>query len=248
MIGGGFYIKAKKTQHSEIMHAPPHVREIWDWLLMNANFKDSKKGGLVVKRGQILTSYKEIQEALHWKVGYRKMKYSRSQIETATKWYMNRTMITTAKTTRGFIITILNYDKYQDIKNYENHNESDNETDNETTPYISRKNIKNKRNKHTSDFAEIYAHYVHVVQPLRKTKRRCLSNLKRHSKNHSFSDLKTAVENYASTLNGSEPRFRKDPANFFGVNEPYFEDYLPENFDPPGHLKPPKEFRHEFAD
>ena len=42
-IQGGYYIKARKIQESEIAHAPPHVREIWDWLLWDANWKDNGK-------------------------------------------------------------------------------------------------------------------------------------------------------------------------------------------------------------
>jgi hypothetical protein len=119
-IVGGYYLKARKIQSSWIAHAPPHVREIWDWLLMNANFRD--RGTL--KAGQIATSYNEIREGLHWMVGYRKERYTKSQCEIAMKLLTKATMITTMKTTRGLIITINNYLYYQNPQNYENHNEN----------------------------------------------------------------------------------------------------------------------------
>ena len=119
-IPGGFYIKARCIQESEIADAPPHVREIWDWFLMNANHKDYKN----LKRGQLLTTYKDIRDGLSWYIGYRKCQYSKGQCETAMKWLKNATMVTTAKTTRGMIVTVLNYDKFQNIKNYENHKET----------------------------------------------------------------------------------------------------------------------------
>lgn len=116
-IPGGFYIKARCIQQSDIATAPPHVREIWDWLIMNAAHKGSGK----IKRGQLLTSYREILDGLCWYVGYRKCTYTKSQCETAMKTMTKHAMITTTKTTRGMIITVLNYDKFQNPKNYDNH-------------------------------------------------------------------------------------------------------------------------------
>jgi hypothetical protein len=119
-IAGGYYLKARRIQESWIAHAPPHVREIWDWLLLNANWADSG----ICKRGQLLTSYKEIQEGLHWMVGWRKQRYTKNDCETSMNLLKNHTMVTTQKTTRGMFVTILNFDKYQDPKNYEAYNES----------------------------------------------------------------------------------------------------------------------------
>lgn len=118
-IKGGYYIKAKKIQESDIAHAPPHVREIWDWLLLRTNWKDTD----VCKRGELLTSYDQIRDGLHWMVGWRKMTYSKWDCEKAMKVLLKATMVATRKTTRGMFITVLNYDKYQNIENYEGHKE-----------------------------------------------------------------------------------------------------------------------------
>lgn len=123
-IPGGFYLKARQIKDSWIAHAPPHVREIWDFLLRNANHKDVKVDGTIIKRGQILTSYKEIRNELSWKVGWRVEKYSKNDCETSMNRLRNHTMIHTTKTTRGMLITILNYDKYQNPKNYELYKEA----------------------------------------------------------------------------------------------------------------------------
>jgi hypothetical protein len=122
-IPGGYYLKARKTQASWIAHAPPHVREIWDWLLMNASFEERQAGEKIIKRGQLLTSYEDIREGLHWMVGWRKERYSKWDCEKAMKALTKATMITTQKTTRGLIVTIQNYDYYQNPKNYESHTE-----------------------------------------------------------------------------------------------------------------------------
>lgn len=123
-IEGGFYIKARQTQKSWISNAPPHVREIWDWILLNANFKSNDK----IKRGQLLTTYKDIQDGLSWFVGYRKHTYKKHHCEIAMKALTRERMIATKKTTRGLIITVLNYCKYQNPKNYECYNEQYNKT------------------------------------------------------------------------------------------------------------------------
>lgn len=120
MIEGGFYLKARKIQESAIMHAPPHVREIWDWLLLKAMWKD----GDWLERGQVLTSYQEIRDGLSWRIGYRTERYSKWDCEKAMKWLTKEQMVTTAKTTRGLIITVLHYSLYQNPDNYESHNVS----------------------------------------------------------------------------------------------------------------------------
>jgi hypothetical protein len=132
-IRGGYYIKARCIQDSEIAHAPPHVREIWDWLIKEANHVETKTNGIVLKRGQTLRSYKDIQAGLSWKIGWRTKQYMKGDIETGIKWLKQRTMITTVKTTRGMIVTVCNYDTYQLPENYETDKETDKETDSEPT-------------------------------------------------------------------------------------------------------------------
>ena len=120
MIEGGYYMKARKIQESEISTAPPHVREIWDLLLMKCNYLDKDK----FKKGDCFVSYSQIQEDLSWYVGWRKHSYTRGQCETAMKWLRKKLMITTRKTTRGIIVTVCRYEYYQNAKNYENHKEN----------------------------------------------------------------------------------------------------------------------------
>ena len=123
-IPGGYYLKARKIQESKIAHSPPHIREIWDWLLKEANHKDKRYCGFIVKRGQLFRTYKEIRDGLHWMIGYRKKTYSEDQTKKAMKFLRDHLMITTAKALGGVLITIINYDLYQNPKNYESTNES----------------------------------------------------------------------------------------------------------------------------
>lgn len=126
-IKGGYYIKARCIQHSEIAHCSPCTREVWDWLLMNAQYEDQKRGDYVVKRGQVFTRYKDIREALCWYVGFAKKTYSEDAMKTAMKTLRSHSMITSTKTRGGMLITVCNYDKYQDPKSYEATSEGPNE-------------------------------------------------------------------------------------------------------------------------
>lgn len=148
VIPGGFYIKARKIEESEIAHAAPHVREIWDWLLKEANHKTLKTYGKNIERGQIFTDFSEIIEALHWREGFVKKAYKKHHVDNAMRWLRQRFMITTQKTTRGLIVTICNYDTYQNPKNYENANGYDTITTRlrQGTDTIN-KNVKNVKNE-----------------------------------------------------------------------------------------------------
>lgn len=149
MIEGGFYIKARAIQNSNISYAPPHIREIWDWLIKEANYKDAPTHGVIIKRGQCFTSYQEILDGLSWMVGARKMRYTKSQCETAMKYLTKHGMVTTARTTRGLIVTICKYDTYQVIENYETYTETGSKSfrNLSASESISKEGIKKERKK-----------------------------------------------------------------------------------------------------
>lgn len=149
-IFGGYYLKARKFNNSKIAHCVPHIREIWDWLIMNANHKPyTTKKGTTINRGQILTTYKDIQEGLHWYDGFIKKTYKKHHVDTTMRTLRAEAMVTTRKTTLGIIITICNYDIYQNPDNYKKDNGNDSAT--ATTIPLGRaiinKNVNNANNE-----------------------------------------------------------------------------------------------------
>jgi len=238
-IPGGYYLKARKIQESKIAHAPPHIREIWDWLLKEANHKDKKYCGFIVKRGQLFRTYKNIRDGLHWMIGYRKMMYNENHTKKAMKFLRENQMIVTSKELGGVLITILNYDIYQNPKNYERTNDITIERTNEEPmknhplPYTN-KNEKNET--HTKDTVLVYEFYISEISPERKSKKRALKNISKWLKKHSKEDLFQAINNY-QTICGDNPTYKKDPANFFGIKEPFHIDYIKGNFEPPREAK-----------
>ena len=88
----------------------------WEWykspissrvfihLLLTANTKDTNCKGVVIKRGQTVTGRAFLSEALGLSI---------SNVRTALKNLENSEEIKVESNTRGTIITVLNFDKYQ---------------------------------------------------------------------------------------------------------------------------------------
>jgi hypothetical protein len=121
-ISGGFILLARKVFEGLFIDKPPLWLALWVWMLCRANFKDRDK----LKRGQFVTTISEMQEAMSFNIGYRKIKPSKDQIRSAYEAFAKASMIAKTKTTRGMIITICNYDHYQNPKNYKTHTEARN--------------------------------------------------------------------------------------------------------------------------
>jgi len=113
-IEGGYVLRPRSTKHSDLAHSPPVVREIFEWLVREANHDTNK----TCTRGQCIRTYKDMQDGLHWMQGFIKRQYSKWDCERALKALRMATRIATQKTTRGLLITIVNYDFYQNPKNY----------------------------------------------------------------------------------------------------------------------------------
>jgi len=149
----GYVMLARKIQNGWIAHAAPVAREIWIWLFRNANYTDKRVNGFTIKRGQLLCKTEQIQEELSWYVGYRKKRYSRRQCEGSMKVLAKERMIERTKVPGGTLVTILNYDKYQDPKNYENTLEGTDETSHEEAlpvhPYTKKEKKEKKKEENT---------------------------------------------------------------------------------------------------
>lgn len=149
MIEGGYILLARKIVDSELMNKPPHYVKLWVWMLGRAFWKDGDQ----LKRGQFLTTISEMQEAGGYYVGARKKLLTRDEVRSCYEAFSKATMITTAKTTRGMVVTILNYDYYQNFSNYEGHGEphGENRPKATGTPHDrERRNKEGKNNKPSS--------------------------------------------------------------------------------------------------
>lgn len=121
-IPGGCVLVARKMLDSDIMNQSPLVLKLWLWFLMKANWKDRDQ----LKRGELVTTIAEMQEAMSHFSGWRKISPTPDQIRSAYGSLTHTARITTRKTTRGMVISVINYATYQDTLSYASRTESRN--------------------------------------------------------------------------------------------------------------------------
>lgn len=118
-IAGGYILVARKTLESELMEMPAHYAKAWLWLLLKASYSDGRR----LKRGQCHFTLDELAKALTSKRGYRTVQATRRVAWTVCEWFRERRMAVTTKVTRGIVLTICQYGRYQNADNYGGHNE-----------------------------------------------------------------------------------------------------------------------------
>jgi hypothetical protein len=159
-IDGGYILLARKLLDSQVMQWPSLWFKLWVWLLSKANHQPYKN----IQRGQVFTTIEEMQNICAHKVGYRLVKPSKNQIRSAYEAFTKNTMITTTKTTRGLIITICNYDYYQNPKNYEAHTEKNMEKQRKlSSPHTIYKNVKNDNNDNNKKEKKLFHEFVYLT-------------------------------------------------------------------------------------
>jgi len=164
---------------------------------MEADWNGKK---ITLKPGSMIASLDDIREMAGIEISIQNIRTALDNFENKYEFLTQQT------TTYGRLITILNWREYQ--KDGLTQQQSDEQKENAE---------------------KLYNYYIEKVQPkiISNSKRLAINNILRHSKKHSFKDLATAVKNYISTALKYDPQYRKKPSNFFGVNEPFFKDYLP---------------------
>ena len=155
-INGGATLWARQTLDSKIFCDKPHVWfKIWFYIINKVNHKDNKQ----FARGSCFMKYEWIMQ---------KTKATKSELDHAMRWFRFGKMIATAKATRGFALTVLNYNGYQTLENYKSDTKSDsksemkakqkrNESDTRNKNDNNDKNLEKdiKRERQASDINEI---------------------------------------------------------------------------------------------
>ena len=103
---GGFILIYRKIQENPIWRYPAYVH-LWLYLLLNANWKDRETiDGVKVPRGSLLTGRAKLAQDCN---------STEQSIRTALSRLESTSMITMKSTSRGTIVSVTNYDKYQAI-------------------------------------------------------------------------------------------------------------------------------------
>ena len=101
------YIKLSRKVMSWEWWKDRHVRDLWFTLLLLAVWKDCKSRGVDLKRGQLAIPQKELAE---------ESGLSRQEVRTALSKLESTGEITLEKQGRLNVITIVNYELYQGVR------------------------------------------------------------------------------------------------------------------------------------
>ena len=96
----GFTLWSRQTLESKIFYKPGDWFKIWFYIISKVNHADTE----LFKKGQGFFKYKWIAESCF---------VSEAQVEHCIRWLKSAEQIATQKTTRGVVITVLNYGDYQ---------------------------------------------------------------------------------------------------------------------------------------
>lgn len=118
------WIKAHRSLLDWEWHTDPNMVSLWMHLLVLANFEDKRWKGMVIKRGQLVTSISRLSESTG---------ISQQSLRTCLA-KLERTQEINKQTTNKFtIITILKYDSYQQCDCCENETTNKQLTNNQQT-------------------------------------------------------------------------------------------------------------------
>jgi hypothetical protein len=161
VIAGGFVLLARKTLN-RFWRRPPFHLKLWAYLLLKTSHQPIEIRGVTVQRGQLLTSLKSLCAATGYWVGGRPEKPSVPQMSRALKSFREDAMIATEPKGRKLLITVLNYEYYQDPNNY---------AGDERTQGLSARDIllakerrKRSRDEQERSLVELIEHYWSLVQ------------------------------------------------------------------------------------
>ena len=220
------YIKLYRKSKDSTVFAHEGLWKLFCLCLMKANHEGAEvmMPGLLkpikLEPGQFITGRKSLWEDYH-QLHLKKRKPRRKpapSLITVYRWLLTlqeMELLNIKSFNKYSIITITKWNRYQ---------ENEQQMNNRRTTDEHKQELNKELNK------KLYEFFVFEIGPARKSKQRTLKNIEKHLKRFSYDDLKSSILNYKSTINGTDPTYRKDPANFFGINEPYFLDFLPENF------------------
>ena len=123
--------------------------KVFIWLLLNANWEDTRYRGFEVPRGSLVIGRKKMAETLH---------LSEREIRTAISHLKSTNEVTTKATNRFTILTITNWEKYQGCEEEATNKMTTKATnkrptsDHQATTYKEIKNIRSKEMKNISEF------------------------------------------------------------------------------------------------
>lgn len=142
-IGGGYILLARNIIESQIWLKPPEYLKIWIYILFQVNFHNTKN----LPRGTGFFNFRQEKiPGVTLNQVYEFLRWAKTLHPTDLT-----TQITTQKTTRGIILKVNNYGKYQDSKNYCHQHEKQHRNQ-QTTNTIT---VKKERNNSNTSYINV---------------------------------------------------------------------------------------------
>lgn len=124
----GYILDHRQELESDVWKMPPLYHRLWQWLKYTVNHADNEipmRDGtrMLIKRGQHLTSVRDIAEAISWYEGRKKKVPNPKTIAAILKFFISNEMISIerGKGNREYtLITLINYDKFQPVRDQGN--------------------------------------------------------------------------------------------------------------------------------
>jgi hypothetical protein len=143
-IPGGYILYARDFLDL-LEEAPLLDRVLWTWMNCRANHKDGDAARGQLGRGQLLATIPEMQRALRHRAGQSPRTPSKAAVWRALQRYRRRRMIETRRTTRGLVITICQYKRYQNAACYARHSKETAQTRRAQQDRHEQKNVKKQK-------------------------------------------------------------------------------------------------------
>jgi len=111
-VQGGCTLWARKTIDSKIFSKPDKWFKIWFYIVNRVHYTANS----TLRRGQCHLKYDNIMLSCG---------ATKGEVDHCIRWLKNCRMLATQKATRGFVVTVCNYDRYQNIDNYKSDRNGD---------------------------------------------------------------------------------------------------------------------------
>lgn len=237
----GNYIKIDRRILEWEWYGNEHTKSVFLHCLLKANWKDGKFEGKVIPRGSFVTSVKKLSLELN---------LTEDEVKTALKHLLKTGELTKQSTSKYTVITVHNYDAYQDVTK-QMPNKSTSITNQLPTIEEKKKGEEKKEcNKNTlckkeDEEAEELFEKLWSLYPVKKGKGQVSSAAKRRLLKVGHDEMVRAIDRYKTELEkDSDWRKPQNGSTFFNSGH---MDYLDANYVP-GEQKNKKSQAKGFAE
>ncbi len=204
-IGGGYVRVARKLKESAIWSQDPHYLRLWTYLMLSARWdeKPVQKGGVTIGRGQVLKSFRRIADENEWTENRALKRWSPSRVKRMLDWLRENEMVSLHGTELGTLITISNFNDYQDPETYRSELGTEPGTQSERSRNNRKKEKKGNTTKtsgYSDEAFEVFDYWqkrrseLPHTRPAQPTNRRLSKVQARLEDEYSVVDLKQAVD------------------------------------------------------